>query len=174
MNNINARVYDNAVVYGNAWVYDNAWVSDDARVYDNARVSDNAVVRGNARVYDDASVVDNAVVYGNAWVFDNAWVCGDAQVYGNAVVRGDALIESTADYLTVGPALSALSSGRFVTAHKDAVIGVRVNTGCFTGTLQEFRDAIERTHANNPAALRQYMLFHKMFADYFSAESESK
>ena len=77
-------------------------------------------------------------------------------VLDNAQVSGDARIEKASDYLTLGP---AASSGRYTTAHKDAKIGVRVNCGCFTGTVDEFAAAIEATHANNPEALKQYRAF---------------
>jgi hypothetical protein len=72
-------------------------------------------------------------------------------------VSGDAVIEKTSDYITLGP---ALSSGRFTTAHKDAKIGVRVNCGCFSGSLSEFIKAIETTHKEtNKQAYNQYMAF---------------
>jgi UDP-3-O-[3-hydroxymyristoyl] glucosamine N-acyltransferase len=151
----NARVYDNAKVSDNAWVSDNVWVSDNAGVYGNAWVSDNARVYGNARVYD------------NAWVSDNARVYGNAKVFGNARVSGDGKIEKTSDYLILGP---AKSSERFTTAHIDSKIGVRVNCGCFSGTVKEFSDAIEKTHKNNPEYLKQYRLFCQLIAFNFNVK----
>ena len=115
----------------------------------------------NAQVYGNAQVSDNARVYGDAQVYGNAWVSGNAQV------SGDALIEKTSDYLVIGP---AKSSGRFTTAHKDSKIGVRVNCGCFSGTVKEFSDAIEKTHKDNPEALAQYRLFCQLIAFNFNVE----
>ena len=95
-------------------------------------------------VFNNSRVSGDARVSGNAFVSDNAFVSGDARVSGDA------------DILTMEP---AISSGRHTTAHTDSVIGVRVNTGCFSGSIQEFIDAIESTHKGNAVALRQYRSF---------------
>ena len=154
----NALVFDDARVHGDVWVYGDAWVNGNARVYGNAHVSGDAQVYGNALVFDDARVYGNAHVHGDARVYGNAQVSGDARVSGDALVYGDDC------YLLVGP---AKSSSQFTTAHKDAALGVRVNCGCFTGTVREFSDAIEETHANNKIALEQYRLFRQLIASNF-------
>ena len=151
-------------VLGNAWVSGNAMVYDNAKVSGNAMVYGNAMVSGNAWVSDNAKVSGNAMVYGNAMVSGNAMVYDNAVVYGNAKVSGNALIQKTEDYLVIGP---AKSSGRFTTAHKDSKIGVRVNCGCFSGTVKEFSDAIEKTHKDNKEALEQYRLFCQLIAFNF-------
>jgi hypothetical protein len=92
----------------------------------------------------------------NAWVYGDAWVSGDARVYVDARVYGDARVEGDADWLLVGP---AKSSGRFTTAYRDEKIGVRVSCGCFSGSVEDFSEAIEDTHANNVQHLEQYRLF---------------
>lgn len=91
-------------------------------------------------------------------------VLGNARVFGFIAVSGDALIEKTADYLVIGP---AKSSGRLTTAHKDSKIGVRVNCGCFSGTVKEFSEAIEKTHKDNKEHLEQYRLFCQLIASSF-------
>ena len=133
-----------------------SYVQKPENVSDNARVTDIACVYGNARVSDNAHVSDNAYVSGDARVSGNACVSGDARVSGNACVSGDACVSGNADILVIGP---AISSGRYTTAHTDSVIGVRVNTGCFSGTVEEFIAAIERTHKDNAVSLRQYRGF---------------
>lgn len=130
----------------------------DKHIFGNARVYRNARVSGNAQVYGDA------LVYGNAQVSGNAWVSGNAQVSGNG------LIEKTSDYLVIGP---AKSSGRFTTAHKDSKIGIRVNCGCFSGTVKEFSEAIEETHKNNKEHLKQYRLFCQLIAFNFNIDPET-
>ena len=117
---------------GNAWVYGNARVYGDAQVYGNARVYGDARVHGNARVYGDAHVHGNARVYGNAWVY------GDAQVSGDA------------HWLLIGPIGSRMS---MMTVTADARIGLRVTTGCFSGSLAEFEAAIAATHGDNEHAI---------------------
>jgi hypothetical protein len=118
-------------------------------------------------VSGDAHVSGYARVSGSAHVYGDAQVSGDAHVYGSAQVSGYARISKTSDYLVVGP---AKSSGRFTTAHIDAKIGVRVNCGCFSGTVREFSESIEKTHANNPEALAQYRLFCQLIAFNFGVE----
>ena len=75
---------------------------------------------------------------GNAWVEGNAWVGGDARVEGNARVGGDARVEKIIDILTIFPLGSRNDT---LTIHKDSKIGVRVTTGCFSGSIKEFRSA---------------------------------
>lgn len=118
-------------------------------------------------IFGNAQVSGDAQVYGNAWMYGNAKVSGDAQVSGDARVSGDACINTTSDYLVIGP---AKSSGRFTTAHKDLKIGIRVNCGCFSGTLKEFSDAIEQTHKFHQEYLEQYRLFCQLIAFNFGVK----
>jgi len=154
-------------ICGDAWVYGDAQVSDNAQVSGNARVYGNALVYGDAQVYGDALVSGDAWVSGNAWVSGSALVSGDARVSGSALVSGDARVSGDADWLLVGP---SKSSGRYTTAHNDEKIGVRVNCGCFSGSVPEFSQAIEKTHANNHEALHQYRLFCQLIAFNFGVE----
>ena len=121
-------------------------------------------ILGNASVYGDARVSGNAYVHGDAHVYGNARVSGNAYVHGNARVSGNALIGKSSDYLVIGP---AKSSGRFTTAHKDSKIGVRVNCGCFSGTVKEFSEAIEKTHKDSKEHLEQYRMFCQLIAFNF-------
>ena len=171
----NARVSDNALVYGNARVYDNALVYDNARVYDNAHISGNsrvsgnahvsgkalvygnALVSGNARISGNAHVSDNVIVYGNACISGNARVSGNARISGNAIIYGNAEISASSDYLTISP---IGSEGGCLTAFKTKQ-GISVNRGCFSGTLDEFAEAVAETHGNNKYA-KQYQLAVKL------------
>ena len=114
-------------------------------------------------VFDNARVFDNAQVFDNARVSGGAWVSGGALVSGGAWVSGDGRVSKTRDYIIVGP---AISSGHITTAHRDAKLGVRVNCGCFSGTLAEFKAAIERTHKGPP--LEQYRCFASMIEAHFA------
>ena len=115
----------------------NAWVSG------NARVSGNAQVYGDARVCGHARVCDNAWVYGNAQVCGNAWVYGNAQVSGDAWVRGDAWIDSKSAICAFSGFGSEL---RTTTAFIDKEIGIRIVCGCFTGTIEQFKEKVIETH----------------------------
>jgi hypothetical protein len=88
-------------------------------------------------------------------------------VSGNAQVSDNAQVLSRNDWLLIGP---AKSSGRFTTAFKDSVIGVRVVCGCFSGTVAEFSKSIEDTHKDNQEHLEQYRLFCQLIAFNFGVE----
>lgn len=118
----------------------------------------------------DKHIFGDARVSGNAWVYGNARVYENARVSGNAWVSGNGTIEKTSDYLVIGP---AKSSGRFTTAHKDSKIGIRVNCGCFSGTVKEFSEAIEKTHKDNKEHLEQYRLFCQLIAFNFNVDPET-
>ena len=133
----NARVYGNAKVYNNAIVYGNARVHDNAEVYGNAKVYDNAEVYSNARVFGDARV------YGDARVFNNAKVYNNAIVYGNARIYGNAYIMSTNDYIVIGP---IGSRSDYTTFYLDKDRNIYVKCGCFSGTIEEFENAVKETH----------------------------
>ena len=117
---------------------------------------------------NNLSQLDDAWVSGNAWVYGDAWVSGNAQVSGNARVAGNARVKNQKTWLLIGP---AKSSGRFTTAFVDEKIGVRVICGGFTGTVLEFSQQIERTHANNKEALEQYRLFCQLIAFNFGVQA---
>ena len=92
---------------------------------------------------------DNAWIYGDAMVFDNAEVYGNAKVYGNAEVCGDAKISKTNDILCIAPIGSRNDTTTFFKA-KDNKIGVKC--GCFTGTIDDFLEAVNETHGENKHA----------------------
>ena len=140
-------------------VCDSATVRGSATVCDSAVVCDSATVRDSATVCGSATVCDSAVVCDSATVRDSATVCD------SATVRGNGLIQHTRDYIVLGP---AISSWRFTTAHRDSKIGVRINCGCFTGTLAEFKASIERTHKDHGPALEQYRCFAALIEAHFA------
>ena len=137
---------------GDAWVDGNAWVCGDARVDGDARVSGNAWVCGDARVSGNAWVDGNARVGGNAWVDGDArvggdaWVGGYARVSGYAMVDGNAHINSNKDFIIIGP---IGSRSEFTTFHKNVDGIVCVRCGCFSGTVDEFLEAVQETHGDN-------------------------
>ena len=169
-----AWIFNNAQVYGGAQVFDYAQVYGEARVFDSARVSDKAQVCGNAWVSDYAQVCGNARVYDDVWIYNGARIYDDARVYSGAhvynyaCVGGDAVICDHADWIYVGP---SASNRRFTTAHRDVKLGVRVNCGCFSGSLAEFAAAIEKTHQNSPQDLARYRAFHRLIVDVFGQEN---
>lgn len=146
--------------YGDSWVYydaqvrGDAIVCGDARVSDLAAVEDHAEVRGHAEVCDYARVCDHAVVddyarvhhdarvYGYASMSGNAQAGHDAEVCGDAAVRGHAKINRKTDYLTIGP----IGSRNMITTFYREGDGIGVACGCFTGSLEEFRERVVKMH----------------------------
>ena len=90
---------------------------------------------------------------GDAWVRGNAWVSGDATVNGNAVVRGNAWVTNKNDYLNIYPIGSQDDSVTFYRL-KDGGLGV--SCGCFTGTLNDFIEAVAEEHGDNQHG-KEYM-----------------
>jgi len=146
-----ATVSRDVVIKDYALVFGNAKVLDFAVLEFAAKVADYAVVRGWARIGPYSIVDEHAEVCDKA-VIDRALVCGRARVGGNAfitphaIIRGDAVIEGDEDFVVIGE----LTGHGHVTAHRDGVIGVRVNWGAFSGTIEEFE---------NKVAHREYMKY---------------
>ena len=73
---------------------------------------------------------------GDARVYGNARVSGDARVYGNArVEKQEDIIFTAAKFGTIF---------RTTTAYR-TTDGIRINCGCFSGNLEEFREQIIQT-----------------------------
>ena len=134
---------------GDAWVSGDARVSGDAQVFGDAWVSGDARVFGNAQVFDDAQVSGDARVFGNAWVSGDARVFGNAWVFNDARVSGDAQIFKMSHYLVVGP---LGRRGDFTTFFRTKYLTIGVKCGCFKGNIDQFFDAVEKTHGNNKHA----------------------
>ena len=85
-----------------------------------------------------------------AQVYDNAWVSGNARVFGNAQVSGNARVSGDADYICIGP-IGSRNACVTWTRSDDCIV-----TGCFCGTVGEFRAAVIATHGDNHHA-RAYL-----------------
>ena len=90
-----------------------------------------------------------AWVSGDAMVFGGARVFGDAQVSGDARVFGDAQIFKMSHYLVVGP---LGSRDDFTTFFRTKHLAIGIKCGCFKGDIDQFFEAVEKTHGNNKHA----------------------
>ena len=115
----------------------NAWVSGDAMVSGNAWVLGDAWMHGNAQASGNARVSSSVQVSGNALV------SGDAHVYSNTMVYGNAEIVKDTHYFVVGP---IGSRDWFTTFFRTKDKKIFVSCGCFKGDIQEFEDAVKKTH----------------------------
>lgn len=175
-----AWVHGDACVMGSALVEGRAFVSGQATVKGGAAVGGSAVVvgpgvvvTGSAYVGGSARIREYAQIYGAVSVVGTAAIGGRAKVHGAGSIKGNecigfnADVGSTRDWLHIGP---AKSSGRYVTAYRDTELGVRVQTGCFTGTVKAFSKAIEETHQHNQETLHQYRLICQLIAFNFEVQ----
>ncbi|MDN6110446.1 MAG: hypothetical protein L0I83_08195, partial [Enterobacterales bacterium] len=86
--------------------------------------------------------------YGNGEVYGTALVYGNAGVYGNARVYGNA------HHITVSP---IGSEGGCLTAFRQKDNSIVVRRGCFSGSIEEFEDAVNATHGDSKYA-EQYKI----------------
>ena len=124
------RLYKNWVGIG--WVGENARISENAWVGENARISENAWIGKNAWIKE------------NARIGEGAWIGKGARIGENARIGEGAEIKSIYDYMTVGGIGSRQGMTTFYRC-KDGLI--RVNCGCFNGTLDDFKAKVHKTHA---------------------------
>ncbi len=156
----NSWVGGNSKVYGTAIVKENALVGENARVYGNAIVGGNAVIDGdaivreNALVHGNATVGGKAKVYGNAFVYGNTRVNGNALVGGNAWVAGHAVVHENADYAVIKGLGSVYRDTTFYRVEDG---GIGVTCGCFSGSIQEFRQKVLETHGTGRFA-KEYLM----------------
>lgn len=145
-----AKVLSGSEVYGNAYVGSYSEVIHNSKVYGSAAVTGGSLVVG-AEVYGYATIAGRAVVENGAKVFDAAIVDYGATVSGKAIVRKTALvsgeaiiadgdIDSRSDFICVGP----IGSRNAYTTY-NLKTGT-VCTGCFKGTLQEFKEQVDVFH----------------------------
>ena len=139
---------------GNCWIYNNARVFGNALVYDNAHVFGNAHIFGNARVYDNTCISGNAYIYGNAHIYGNAWVSGNVTISDKYALSNNAYVKSANDICYIS---SFGSKNRHTTFFRCKDDTIKVICGCFTGTLDEFRDKVKETHGDNKYA-KEYLL----------------
>jgi hypothetical protein len=60
-----------------------------------------------------------------------------------------------------------------LTAYRTSAGSVEVVTGCFTGTLEELKQAVDKTHASNSKAHKQYNLFIALIKGNFEESKDA-
>ena len=144
---------------GDCWIYDNACVYGNAYVYGDAYICNNACVFGNARVFGNAYVYDYVRVFGDAHVYGDACVCD------NARVNNDANIKSKFDACTFN---GFGTEARTTTAYRCDNNLIKINCGCFNGTIDEFRNRIKETRKGKYA--EEYLLIADVIERHFREE----
>lgn len=171
----NARVSGDAMIFGDAMVFGNAVVSEKARVFGDAWVFGNATVFKKAKVYGNANVQGYARIFGDAMVFGDAWISGDANIHGEAMVfgiawiSGDAVISGNAEvclnnhYATIKGFGTYFRKTTFFRCKDEKI---RVNCGCFHGTIDEFRERVKNTREGKIA--KEYLMIADLMEYHFS------
>lgn len=170
-----ARVQDNAIVRRKSVISDRVCISGNA-VVEKCLAWDDAVITEDS-VVTDCIVSAHSIVRGNSRI-KGLHLRGSCDLQGNTeiILSNVSLREATRvidlqgeyndkNYLLQGP---ALSTGRYSLAYHRNDGSVKVTTGCFHGTLDQYLSAIEETHKNNPEFLDQYRGFHANFVKHFS------
>lgn len=149
----NAEVYGHATVANFVTVCGNAQIFGNAFLYGYVEVSDEAEVYGTTEIYDDAKIYGNAQVYGYASVGNNAKIGGSSHVNGSSRIGKNACIENTSDYMVYGPVGSRQDYTTFYKGGDE----IYVRTGCFRGTLKEFKNVVKKKHKFNSVHRKDYI-----------------
>ena len=102
---------------------------------------------------------------GNAWVYGDAEVYGNARVYGDDEVCGNARVYGNADYTCVKGFGTEYRNTTFY-RQKDGSIGVKC--GCFYGTIDEFREQVNKTRDGKIA--KEYLMIADLMEYHFQKE----
>lgn len=153
-----AVIEEQAEVYGYAMVIQRGYVGDKARVFHHATVSqsasicENAIIKGEAHIKGFAHVKGSAIVEGYAAVKGEALIQGDAllkdhaYVYGKTHINSAAIIRYEEDVVTVSGIGSRNDTTTFFKGKRKQIL---VTCGCFSGTIKEFKAAVDKEHGNN-------------------------
>lgn len=193
---------DNLSHNGSCWVGENARVSGKARISGDALVSEYAVVSGNSTVSNNSKVSRHAQVTGAVNLSGSSTVSGHAHISGyvsvqnasvsaNARIKGpryldgvdrririppgafladSVLIENSRDVLVLGPIGSRRDS---LTASRSTK-GLRLFTGCFDGTVEEFLTALHDNHGFDSQHGQDYLRALTYIEDHFHDEAPSE
>ena len=149
----NSEVFGYATVANYVTVCGNARIFDHAFLYGYVEVSDEAEVYGGTTIYDNAKIYGNAIVCDQAKVDHNAKIGGSSYVNGSSKIGQNACIENTSDYMVYGPVGSRQDHTTFYKGGDE----IYVRTGCFRGTLKEFKNAVKKKHKFNSVHRKDYM-----------------
>ena len=97
---------------------------------------------------------ENLSQEGSAWVMGSARVMDSARVMGSAKIAGSARVGKTTHYFLIGPIGSRNDTTTFFRTLNRQIF---VKCGCFTGSIDEFVEAVKKTHGGTKHE-KTYML----------------
>ena len=161
---------------GDCWIYDDSKVTGGSVITDhsiikNDSIVDNSIVMNNSKVESSTirhSIVEKSTI-NNSKVESSTVMCSSkvesstvmcyskvesstiesSTVGANKSRFKNAKIESKADYIAI---VNIGSRNDTLTAYRCANDEIGVATGCFTGNIDEFVNAVEDTHNDNKFA----------------------
>ena len=103
---------------------------------------------------------------GNAWVSDKACVSGRVKISGDGCICNNAKIATSEDYAII----QGFGTKCRVTTFYRCVDGkVRVKCGCFSGTIDDFREQVKRTRTGKVA--KEYLMIADLMEYHFGGEN---
>lgn len=155
-----AQVYDNARVCGNSSVFRRAKVYEDSYVLGHATIKDFSTVHGHSVISDHAviasysNIFEHATVFGYAFISNYAEICGTAEICGYARIERHTIINKCSDFFVAGP---IGSRDDYTTFYRNTDGIIMASTGCFGGTLDEFKNAVKEKHKSNKRRRNNYL-----------------
>ncbi len=144
-----AVIREDAAIGGHAEIEAHAVIGGYTVIEGNACVGGYAIVIGGAAIGGHAVIREDAAIGGHAEIEAHAVIGGNAWIRGHAVIGEDACISKTEDYLVVGP---IGSRDGYTSFYKNKDNDISVSCGCFRGTIEEFLEAVKKTHGDSKYA----------------------
>lgn len=135
-------LYEDSIRIGNHTLYHIRALKD----FGNVKIGD---IGGYIEKEENLSQKGICWVYGSALIYDNAKVYGNAEVYGSALIYGNAKISKSNDILCISPIGSRNDTTTFFKTKDN---NIYVKCGCFSGTIDDFLEAVDKTHGENKHA----------------------
>ena len=105
-------------------------------------------------------------MFGNTQVSDKACVGGSVKISGDGCICNNAKIAANEDYTIIQ---GFGTECRSTTFYRCADGKVRVKCGCFSGTIDEFRDQVKRTRTGKVA--KEYLMIADLMEYHFGGEA---
>ena len=141
----NSKMYDNSQMYNqsrmhnNSRMYNNSRMCDNSQMHAQSQMHDNSRMHDYSRMHDHSRMYDNSRIHDHSEMHDNSQMCGNSRMYGNSCMRGYGIATHPGHVVcadNVGVECTCL------TVHPDTQLGLRVNRGCFTGSVADFLAAV--------------------------------
>lgn len=144
---------------GDCWIDEDvcvlgdSYICGDIQIYGNVVIVDSCIYgNDDSEIYDDVEIFNSSIVAGGE-IHDNC------KIYNTAIntpvhLSHDANINGSGDYIFVKGFGSADRDTTFFKCDNELI---RVNCGCFSGTIDEFEEAVKRRHSERVPYREEYL-----------------